>query len=152
VGGYTPGNVCTWVQFGFWSKKGSGACTYPSRTGNPQSFASSVAGSGHDLEERFTRAERGELVRRDGSGTVPIDEARALERYRRTAQECAPTLLVFGGTLAECQSYGSVLGNLLRKAGLDASKVGEALRREDAHHEGLTGASEQWDDVAALTS
>jgi hypothetical protein len=73
------------------------------------------------LQERFTSAERGEVVRRDGSGTVAVDEARTGERYGRTAQKSTPTLLVLGGTLAECQPDGRVLRDLLGQAWVDAS-------------------------------
>jgi hypothetical protein len=54
------------------------------------------------------------------------------ERYRRAAQERAPTLLVLGGSLAESQSDRSVLGDLLGQAGVYAGEVGQALGREDA--------------------
>jgi hypothetical protein len=89
------------VQFGFWSAQGRVSRTYLSRTRNPQSFAHSVARPGHDVQVCFAGAERGELVGRDCPGAVAVDEARILERDGRTAQECAPTLLVFSGTRSQ---------------------------------------------------
>ncbi len=152
MGGYTPGDFGSWIQFGFWTEKGRGARTYLFRTRNPQSFAHCVAAGGHDLQVCFAGAEGGELIRRDGSGTVAVDVARTLERYGCSAEECAPALLVFSGTLAECQSNRGVLGNLLRQAGIHSGEVGQALGRQDAHHAGLTGPREQRDDVSSFAS
>jgi hypothetical protein len=50
-------------------------------------FAHCIAAGGHDLQGRFAGAEGGELVRRDGSGTVAVNIARTLERYRRSTEE-----------------------------------------------------------------
>ncbi len=100
----------------------------------------------------FAGAEGRELIRRDGSGTVAVNVARALERHWCSAEECAPALLVFSGTLAECQSNRGVLGDLLRQAGIHSGEVCEALGRQNAHHAGLAGPSEQRDDVASLAA
>src|SRR5437016_3185709 len=101
------------MQFGFWSRRRRGVRTYLSRTRNPQSFTCCVTGSGYDLQECFAGAQRGEVVWRDGPGTVAIDETRTGERHRCTAQESTPTLLVLGGTLSERQPHGCVLRDLL---------------------------------------
>jgi len=90
----------------------------------------------------FAGAQRGELVRRDGSGTVAVNKPRIRERYGRAAQECAPTLLVFSGSLAECQAHGGVLGDLLGQVGFDARQIGQALSRQDTHHASFTRACE----------
>jgi len=100
----------------------------------------------------FAGAEGGELIRRDGPGTVAVDVARTLERHWCSAEECAPALLVFSGTLSECQSDGGVLGDLLRQAGIHSGEVGQALGRQGAHHARLAGPREQRDDVAAFAS
>ena len=128
------------------------ARTYLFRPRNPQSFAHCIAAGGHDLKVCFAGAERRELVRRHGSGAVAVDVARALERHGCSAEECAPALLVFSGTLAECQSDGGVLGDLLRQAGIHSGQVGQALGRQNAHHAGFAGPREQGDDVAAFAS
>ena len=142
----------SWILFGFWSDERRGARTYLSRTRNPQSFAHSVIGPGHDLQECFAGTECGELVGRDSPGTVAVNKARILERDGRAAEECAPTLLVLSGALAESQSHGGVLGDLLGQVRFDACEVGEALGRQDAHHAGLSRPREQWDDVPAFAS
>jgi hypothetical protein len=128
------------------------ARTYLSGTRSPQSFAHCVAVRGHDVEVCLAGAERGELVRRDGSGTVPVDVARSLERDGCSTEECAPALLVLCGALAKCQSNRGVLGNLLWQAGIHSSEVGQALRRQDAHHAGLACPREQRDDVPSFAS
>jgi len=86
VGGYTPGDVRSWIEFEFWSVQSRGARTYLSWTRNPQSFAHTVAGRGHDLEECFAGAQRGELVGRDGPGAVAIDELIAPNRGRMSGE------------------------------------------------------------------
>jgi len=100
----------------------------------------------------FAGAEGGELIWRDGSGAVAVNVARALERHWCSAEECAPALLVFSGTLSECQSDCGVLGDLLRQAGIHSGEVGQALGRQNAHHAGLAGPREQRDDMAAFAS
>ena len=140
------------MQFGFWDRRRRGARTYLSRTRDPQSFANCVAGSGHDLEECFAGAKCRELVRRDGSRAVAVNETRLGKRHGRAAEKDAPTLLIFSGTLSERQSNGGVLGDLLWQAGVHSSEVGQALGRKDAHHAGLTRAGEQRDHVPALAS
>ena len=100
----------------------------------------------------FASAEGAELVRRHGSGAVAINVARTLERYGRSAEECAPALLVFGGTLAECQSNRGVLSDLLGQAGIHSGEVGQALGRQNAHHAGLACPREQRNDVSSFAA
>jgi hypothetical protein len=133
-----------------WSDKGCGLRTYLSWTRNPQSFADCIAGDRHDLEEGFAGAQCRELVRRDGPGTVAVNETRVGKRHGRAAEECAPSLLIFRRALAEGQSNGGVLGDLLGQAGIHASQVGQSLRGEDAHHAGFARAGKQRDDVPTL--
>src|SRR5260370_40039112 len=64
VGGYTPGDFGSWIQFGFWTEKGRGARTYLFRARNPQSFAYCVAAGGHDLSVCFARPGGGVPIRR----------------------------------------------------------------------------------------
>jgi hypothetical protein len=109
-------------------------------------------GSGHDLEECFASAQDGEFVGRDGSRAVAINKARLGERHGRATEKNAPTLLIFSRPLSERQPNGGVLGDLLGQAGVHSSEVGQTLSREDAHHAGLTRASEQRDDMPALAS
>jgi hypothetical protein len=83
---------------------------------------------------------------------VTVDETRVGKGHRRAAEECAPALLVFGGTLAKSQSNGSVLRDLLGQAGIYASQVRQTLGGEDAHHAGFARARKQRDDVPTLAS
>jgi len=102
------------------------------------------------LYKGLARAQHRELIRCNGSRALATYVGAAIERNRCAAQQRAPTLLVIGGSLAQCEAHRGVLGDLLGKITIDACHIRKTLRREHARHAGFAASREQWHDVTPL--